>query len=436
MKKISKLIITVFFILFVKSVFAEELVDVITLKNNRGVIKGFISEQVPGVNVKISSKEAVLKLDNDTIIGLTVKKKDPKDSTGIDLDIVTLKGGTTIEGSIIEKSPGKWISIKTKNINTLTYRYDEIDKIGKEVTDKNIDIFKAYGILDVITAKNSTESIKGIIIEQTIGKTLKIKTPDHGIVVLDVSEILSIGKEAYDSKKNIFCQSAYLDVVHLKNGSSIRGIILLQKIGQDIKVEAYGNSEFVENISNVSRFAKEMNPYRVKDTIIKDVLEPAYVGECYNIINDSTVKSVEKQEFIYGARTKSLLLLNGPLKSTTRFMQNQEFVLRVRVNNNNINPTEQIHILKVAVDKKTKKRFINTMEHVILSSAANREAKPVYLKFDSVKTGKNSFDLKLKVTDPGEYAIYVDGCNKSFSLFGVDQQNTIKDKNNNDKIKN
>jgi hypothetical protein len=407
-------------ILFVGNITADNVVDVVTLKNNSGVIKGFINEQIPGEIIKISPVEALLKLNYDTIIGISTKKKDPKDTTGIDLDIVTLKGGTTIEGTIIEQSPGKWISIKTKSIIPLTYRYDEIEKIGKETVDINTDIFKAYGVLDVITTKNGTESIKGIITEQTIGKTLKIKTIDRGTIVLDVADIQTIGKEAYDSKKDIFRQSAFLDVVYLKSGTSIKGIVVLQKPGQDIKIEAYGSSVFVEKLSDISRFSKEINPYRVKDTVIISILEPTYIGECYIIAEKDNIKVAEKQEFIKGARTQSVLLLNGSAKSTSRFIQNQEIALRVRVNNNNLNPAEQIHIFKIGIDKKTNKRYINTLEHLILSPIANRESKPSYLKFDAIKSGKNSFDIKFKVTEPGEYAIHVDGCNKSFSLFGVD----------------
>lgn len=51
----------------------------------------------------------------------------------------------------------------------------------------------------------------------------------------------------------------YLDVVHLKNGSKIKGIIIEQIPGQTIKIKTNDGSEFVFKVSEVEKFTRELS---------------------------------------------------------------------------------------------------------------------------------------------------------------------------------
>jgi len=418
-------------VLICSYLFAQnDVVDIITLKNQKGVIKGFISEQVPGVTIKIIPTEAILKFNNDTITGISKKSNTEKDS--IKIDVITIKGGNSMEGTIIEQSPNKWILFKTKNSASLTFNYDEIEKVGKETVKPNADIFKAYGVLDVVTT-NSGFVQKGIIIEQQFGKTLKIKGVDKNVFVLDVSDIKSISKEPLDSKKDIFKQSAFLDIIYLKNNSYLKGIITQQNPGYDLTIQMIGNSNFVQKISDIIKISKEINPNREKDTISVPVKEPEFVGDCLLILKSDSTIPVEKQQFITGSRSHNLLLINGESKSTTRILQNQLITLRVKVRNNNLRSTDQIYIFKVDYDKGTKKRCIDSNKYLILNINANRELNPNYIKYTFVKVGATSFDISFSIQEAGEYVVIVDGCTKSFSLFGVDVLKPISNGNNNNR---
>ena len=410
----------------------NDVVDIITLKNSKGVIKGFISEQVPGVTIKIVPTETVLKYNNDTILGVSTKSNMGKDS--IKVDVITLKNSeNSIEGTIVEQSPKKWILFKTTNTNALTFKYDEIERVNKETVKPNTDIFKAYGLIDVVATKSGT-IVKGIIIEQEFGKTLKIKSVDKNIIVLDVSDIKSLAKEALDNKKDLFKQSAFLDIVYLKNNSSLRGIITQQNPGQDLTIEMVGNSNFVQKIPDIVKLSKEINPYRVNDTINLPIKEPEFIGDCYLVQKYDSTKALEKQQFSQGTRSHNLLLINGSDKSTSRIVQNKLITMRVKVRSKDLSPFDQIHIFKIDYDKGTKKRCIDSNKHLFLSINADRDAKPNYLKYKYIKVGNASFDISFSAFETGEYAVYVDGCNKSFALFGVDSTNpTIVGINNNRK---
>jgi hypothetical protein len=405
------------FILFAGMSQAKDMVDVITLKNDAGIIKGIISNQIPGKTMTIHVSGACIKFDADTIATIIT---DQVDSSGMKKDVITLKNGNRIVGSISGKSPGKWVEISTKGIGDLTYSFEDIEKIGKETRLPGDDLFKTYGLLETVSLKNGNGTYKGIIIEQSLDKYLKIETVANGIVVIDFADVKSVCREGYDNSKDMFTQSAFLDVVNLKNKSSIRGIITCQEPGKEVRIMAYGNSLFVQNLSDIESFSKELNPYKIADSLPIKILEPEYIGECFAIKDSAQNIPVEKQEYIPGAYTHSLYLLKGASKSTTRFTQNGKITLRVRVGNNNLDPKELIHIFKIGYNKKTQRRIVNSMEHIFLSINANRESKPVYIHFDAVKAGENCFDITFHIGQPGEYAIHVDGCKKSFSLFGVD----------------
>jgi hypothetical protein len=63
---------------------------------------------------------------------------------------------------------------------------------------------------------------------------------------------------------NLFSQQNYQDVVYLKNGSIIHGIIIEQIIGKSIKIQASNNDVLVFSYEEVERIIKE--PIWEKDT--------------------------------------------------------------------------------------------------------------------------------------------------------------------------
>ena len=97
---------------------------------------------------------------------------------------------------------------------------------------------------DAVYLKNGG-IIRGIILEQIPGESLKIQTQGGNVFVhvMDEIEMISIG--AHDS------------IVHLKNGSVIRGRILEQTPGESLKIQTQGGSVFVHMMEEIARITGE-----------------------------------------------------------------------------------------------------------------------------------------------------------------------------------
>lgn len=251
------------------------ILDVITLNDDGGVLKGYISELAPGRSVTIVPKEATLKISWD---------KTEETSKKDDTDVLTLKNGIRLEGKIVEQSPGKWTRIQTWTTAPLTYPYAEINKIGKETENADDNLFEACGILDVLTLKNS-QVVKGVIIEQVVGESVKIKTIDKDVLIYPLRDITAVEREAYDPNKPLFFQSSYIDVVELKDGTTQRGIIVTQTPGEDFKLELQDDRPVPMKYADVVKIYKEVNPWRGdKSTIVEnepadEINEPAAVAD-------------------------------------------------------------------------------------------------------------------------------------------------------------
>lgn len=388
----------------------NDIVDIIKLKNSKGVIKGFISEQIPGVTVKIIPIEAVLKFYNDSISSILPKSNSGKDS--IKIYVISLKGGSSVEGTIIEQSPKKWILLKTTNTNILTFKYDEIEKVCKETVNPNADIFKAYGVLDIVKTNDGMVQ-KGIIVEQKFGETIKIKGIDNNIFVFDVSDVKSISKEPLDNKKDIFKQSAFLDIVYLKNNSSLKGIIIDQNPGHDITIEMMGNSNFVQKIGDVLKFSKEINPNKEKDTIITHINEPDSIGECIYKEN-SFNRQINSYFYNISKKNNIITLVNAPLKAIDNFKVNKEISFIIKLGDKIDDIYTSIQILDVINLSKLKKLSIRSNNEIEVFSNSQSN-----VTFKIEKYGVHSIKLIIIPNRIGEYAIVYKGC-KKIIFFGVE----------------
>lgn len=76
----------------------------------------------------------------------------------------------------------------------------------------------------------------------------------------------------------LFGQNNYLDVVYLKNGNIIRGIIIEQVPNSLIKIQTLDKSVFVFQMAEIEKITKEMNEVKIEKKAIKYGLQPGYKG--------------------------------------------------------------------------------------------------------------------------------------------------------------
>jgi hypothetical protein len=74
----------------------------------------------------------------------------------------------------------------------------------------------------------------------------------------------------------LFAQQNYQDVVYLKNGSIIRGLIIEQVPNQSIKIETMDKSVFVYKIEEVEKITKEQRKAKVNRQ--SSTIQPGYQG--------------------------------------------------------------------------------------------------------------------------------------------------------------
>jgi len=433
--RIILLVQTITFLLS-SSTAQDNIRDVVILKNNKGIIKGYISEQIPGKTLTIIPSEATLKIEFSELSGGSpFVKKVIKDSTELELDVIRLKDGKTIEGNIQEQSPGNWLKIYTDSMSVIEYNFEDIEIIGKELVNTGCadNILKANGLLDVIYLKNS-QRIEGLIIEQKIGSYVKIETLSEKLVY-PVQEIVKIGKTGFNKDVDLFSQSSFIDKVETKRGSAIIGIITEQLPGVSIEIKTKESGTFTEKYDDIIKIKKLVNNYRkTKDNDSLDFKpkEPEFIGDAYFIISNDSVVNLEKQQFLVGKKNSNIYIFYQTMEnSPVRVTNGDEVTMVIKVANKQVSPVEQIYIFKIAQQKIKKQnlRYIDTEEHIFLNNKA--QAATRYVKFNYSSLGESSFKISFKAPSPGEYAIYVEGNPKSFSLFGVDLPNHTNNENNN-----
>jgi sRNA-binding regulator protein Hfq len=100
--------------------------DEVYLKNG-GIIKGFIMEQVPSLQMKIQTNDGnifVYKVDE---IQKTISNLNASCT-----DIIYLKNGSILKGRTIEETPGVQVKFQTKDGNIFVYEAERVEKIIRE----------------------------------------------------------------------------------------------------------------------------------------------------------------------------------------------------------------------------------------------------------------------------------------------------------------
>ena len=71
------------------------------------------------------------------------------------------------------------------------------------------------------------------------------------------------------------------------------------------------------------------------------------------------------------------------------------------------------------LNRGVQKRSIDSTRYPFLTWPTQANTNTPTLDYQYTKVGEQSFELTFRLNDPGEYAIYVTGSDKSFSLFGT-----------------
>jgi hypothetical protein len=161
------------------------------------------------------------------------------------------------------------------------------------------------------------------------------------------------------------------------------------------------------------------------------VSEPDFVGEAYQLKNDSSTVSLDKEIADYTAgmswssnswNALSIEIREG--KAQTRFSSSENLKIVVRAVDNNTDPLAIISIYKFKA--KSSKRTVVLSEDNSGTLMKSRTNSKDMVRFNGKKFRTSSYIIELKNLKPGEYGIIVSNPNSRdekrtvVSCFGID----------------
>lgn len=232
------------------------------------VHEGFISEQVPGKYIVVNSICSTVSIKSSEMRELHITGMQTSELTGniaewVGLNLPTQQsvevasfvwnGHNYVQTLVIEK--GTWMKVVVFEDKEVKVEWKDVVKTTK--TPGTFD--QLTGVMDVVTLKNG-KRYKGYVIEQIVGKELRIQTAAHEIHSCAFKEILSIRTEPIDSRTSLWKQIPLLDIVELKDGKMIEGFVTSRIMGLHLTVMT-PNSENEQEIplKQVAKYRKVLN---------------------------------------------------------------------------------------------------------------------------------------------------------------------------------
>ena len=152
-----------------------------------------------------------------------------------------------------------------------------------------------------------------------------------------------------------------------------------------------------------------------------NITEPDFVGN-FLVVQDGDGLKLEKQRAANHARAGFFKAKGSNIvkkaQSPTRVSGGSQLQFIVRVESNNIDPSQVVNVFQLVSDKRKDYRYIETSSRGAFTSDSMAIE---FLPFDGARYGESSYLLTMTVDlPPGEYAMTLDGSRDVFNMFGVD----------------
>lgn len=305
------------------------------------VLEGYISEQCPGKSMAFSACRATIIVPEKAVASITEQSVDyaslspewkrwadasSKGKQGITLSDISFanswKTGADSAGTqgalpkYLRVSPHKvrvlekGAMVKYLDLNPQTYQLDWKDV--KYVRRSPRPALMLNGLNEVIRVKDNGAEHAGEIVEQVLGKQIRLLKKDGMIEVINSSQITSMRKEKLNPEQDMFAQAPLLDIVYTRSGNSLTGIIMEQNFVNAKERPAFltvqtkdGDSRFIP-YTDVEKYGRQVNKdYKpLTDVILDDTTK---------LINRKEVRYTpfeqDKEGFLYAKDQKGVVVL-------------------------------------------------------------------------------------------------------------------------------
>lgn len=232
------------------------------------VYEGFVSEQIPGVQISVFAEKATIAIDAAAV---TNRRDDDRpfssltpvakawfrergDTVSVRLSSFEWQKESIDNVFIIENGPKiKYISFAAKNYKL---PFSVVEKIVKP-----FDAESPYGLRDKVTLKDGDQLVGGIV-EQLVGVKMTIKTIDGTDRDVPVRDVLSVRSEAIDQNTDIWRQTLLLDRLYLSDGTVLEGMIISRVMGEKVILrQAESPVEHVVPMKAIKKYQKYWNKH-------------------------------------------------------------------------------------------------------------------------------------------------------------------------------
>lgn len=265
------------------------IVQKLFLKNG-SELEGYISMQRPGENFTFTTERAIIHMADTNVQSIVPQEISIKDLSaewvkwaeqndafiGIGdnrkllLNDIITKNNTTIKRvRILERGAKiKYLEIGNNNYS-LNWNAIALIKIEKRPKTALSGIDRTYKTID-------GREFTGQYVEEVPGQTLSLyRETDEVVEVFKTTDVVKYSMHKINPKQTIFEQSELLDIIRLKNGSLMKGIIIEQNFNDKQPSEAYlllqmesGITQSIK-LADIEEYRKETNQqYRPKFDIL------------------------------------------------------------------------------------------------------------------------------------------------------------------------
>ena len=258
------------------------IVQKLFLKNG-SELEGYISMQRPGENFTFTTERAIIHMADTNVQSIVPQEISIKDLSaewvkwaeqndafiGIGdnrkllLNDIITKNNTTIKRvRILERGAKiKYLEIGNNNYS-LNWNAIALIKIEKRPKTALSGIDRTYKTID-------GREFTGQYVEEVPGQTLSLyRETDEVVEVFKTTDVVKYSMHKINPKQTIFEQSELLDIIRLKNGSLMKGIIIEQNFNDKQPSEAYLLLQMESGITQSIKLA-DIEEYRKEESIKK-----------------------------------------------------------------------------------------------------------------------------------------------------------------------
>lgn len=400
--KVNKIVLLI--LLSVSTIANAQIVQKLELKNG-SILEGYIAKQKPGKDLVFKSERATIYMSGNQVksyseYNVKVSELDPKwakwaeendafvgvnDNRTFTFNDIVTENGTIARVRVLEK--GAKVKYLDMSPREHTLNWDTIVVLTVDKRPKTL----LSGIDRVYKLKDGTER-EGQYVEEVPGKTLSLYTNDGVVEVCQTGDVMKYIMKGIHPTQSMLEQSPLLDVVDVKNSTSVRGIIIEQNYSTNpnddyllIQREDGGTQSI--KVKDVQEFRKEENKkYAPKYDIL--------LNEKELVVNRMQTNSLDVKEqgsFILLPSDSCLAIVDKKYPET-------DVVVETNLGTNSQNSSLDIVKVDTLKGKKKKETYLGfSFEDIVKTNI-----KPI--KVETSVNATTRFEYKIR--EEGLYVIY------------------------------